>query len=343
MRCLFHLRNFFFYGSGASGRSRIVTLQAMRKRQIDTLKIFNHNVQEVKENEEYLVNFDCGGREIAINILLGSGFPNEKPKLIVSPILRHPWVNGTTGEIENAPGILNYTIHSDLGRIVQAVGREFEKHPPKFVNEATATPQHHCHHAQPTHQQNRNGNVQEFSTDGRNVLLSPSHEPDQFGLRNLTTDELNRLNTDDDYLEEFIAKLPFVQTQNDEMEQLLTGIEALAVENLARKETVEERKAKIESLALEFKELGQQWETVNQRYQRKAEDFSPQHIKELLQIAVSTADSKSDDEAQRFLAGNSDVGTFLQNFIETRKLYTMRKAKEDRLVQQLTALERAAF
>ncbi|XP_052888946.1 vacuolar protein sorting-associated protein 37A [Anopheles moucheti] len=317
----------------------------MRKRQIDTLKIFNHNVQEVKENEEYLVNFNCGGREIAINILLGNGFPNEKPKLIVSPILRHPWVNGTTGEIDNAPGILNYTIHSDLGRIVQAVGREFEKHPPKFVNEPTSTPQHHSqHHAPPAaHQACRNGNVQEFGPDNRNALLSPSHESDQFGLRNLTTDELSRLNADDDCLEEFITKLPFVQHQNDEMDQLLAGIESLAVENLARKEAVEERKSKVESLALEFKELGQQWESMNQRYQRKAEDFSPQHIKELLQIAVSTADGKSDDEAQRFLAGQSDVGTFLQNFIESRKLYTMRKAKEERLVQQLTALERAAF
>ncbi|EDS33827.1 conserved hypothetical protein [Culex quinquefasciatus] len=79
----------------------------MRRRQIDTLKIFNLNVQVVKENEEYLVNFDSGGREIAINIILGAGFPNEKPKLIVSPILNHPWVNANTGEVENAPGILN--------------------------------------------------------------------------------------------------------------------------------------------------------------------------------------------------------------------------------------------
>ncbi|XP_053681051.1 vacuolar protein sorting-associated protein 37A [Anopheles nili] len=313
----------------------------MRKRQIDTLKIFNHNVQEVKENEEYLVNFDCGGREIAINIHLGSGFPNEKPKLIVSPILRHPWVNATTGEIEHAPGILNYTIHSDLGRIVQAVGREFEKHPPKFVNEAASMPLHLPHHAQPGHQ--RNGNTQEHSADCRSIVVSPSHEQDQFGLRNLTTDELNRLNTDEDYLEDYVTRLPFVQQQNDEMDQLLAGIESLAVGNLAHKEAVDDRKAKVESLALEFKELGRQWESMNQRYQRKAEDFSPQHIKELLQIAVSTADGKSDDEAQRFLGGESDLGTFLQNFIESRKLYTMRKAKEERLVQQLTALERAAF
>lgn len=214
-----------------------------------------------------------------------------------------------------------------------------------------STPQHHAPPpaaaaaaaANQHHQQCRNGNVPDYGVDNRNALLSPSHEPDPFGLRNLTTDELSRLNADEDYLEEFVAKLPFLQHQNDELDQLLAGIESLAVDNLARKQTVEERKAKLESLALEFKELGQQWESMNQRYQRKAEDFSPQHIKELLQIAVSTADSKSDDEAQRFLAGQSDVGTFLQNFIESRKLYTMRKAKEERLVQQLTALERAAF
>uniref|UniRef100_A0A182JJH5 Uncharacterized protein n=1 Tax=Anopheles atroparvus TaxID=41427 RepID=A0A182JJH5_ANOAO len=313
----------------------------MRKRQIDTLKIFNHNVQEVVENEEYLVNFDCGGREIAINIHLGTGFPNEKPKLVVSPILRHPWVNSTTGEIENAPGILNYTIHSDLGRVVQAVGREFEKHPPMFVNEAPSTPQHH---SQPMQQQCRNGNVHDFNSESRNVTpAQQGHDLDPFGLQNLTTEELTRLNVDEDFLEDFIEKLPFVQHQNDEMVQLMGRIESLILDNLARKETVEERKAKLESLALEFKELGQHWDSMSQRYQRKAEDFSPQHIKELLQIAVSTADVKSDEEAQRFLAGESDVGTFLQNFIETRKLYTLRKAKEERLVQQLTALERAAF
>ncbi|XP_058060207.1 vacuolar protein sorting-associated protein 37A [Anopheles bellator] len=312
----------------------------MRKRQIDTLKIFNHNVQEVVENEEYLVNFDCGGREIAINIHLGTGFPNEKPKLIVSPILRHQWVNPTTGEIEGAPGILNYTIHSDLGRIVQAVGREFEKHPPMVFNETPSTPQHHSH----PQSQCRNGNVHEFAGEPRNVVSpNSSHEQDPFGLQKLTTEELSRLDEDEDYREDFIEKLPFVQHQTDEMEQLMTRIEALATDNLARREALEERKGHLESLAIEFKRLGQHWESASQRYQRKAEDFSPQHIKELLQIAVSTADAKSDDEAQRFLAGDTDVGAFLQNFIETRKLYTQRKAKEDRLVQQLTALERAAF
>lgn len=208
------------------------------------------------------------------------------------------------------------------------------------VNETPSTPQHqlHGHH----HQQPRNGN--ERANEARNIASPQTHEQqDQFGLQNLTTEELVRLDTDEDVREEFIEKLPFVQHQNEELEQLMNRIESLALDNVARREALEERKRKLEALALEFKQLGQHWDTTSQRYQRKAEDFSPQHIKELLQIAVSTADAKSDDEAQRFLCGDSDVATFLQNFIETRKLYTMRKAKEERLVQQLNALERAAF
>ncbi|XP_065091427.1 vacuolar protein sorting-associated protein 37A [Ochlerotatus camptorhynchus] len=305
----------------------------MRKRQIDTLKIFNLNVQEVKENEEYLVNFDSGGREIAINIILGANFPNEKPKLIVSPILNHPWVNSSTGEIENAPGILNYTIHSDLGRVVQAISREFEKHPPLLLNETSSTPQ-----------QSHNGNSQEPKAPDRRIIASPvTVEQDVFGLQALSLEDLSRLNCDEDYLEIFIEKLGFVQNQSNEMDQLMSQIEAIATDNLAKKKLIEEEKSKLEDMYLEFKELGDRYDASNQKYQKKSEDFSPQHIKELLQIAVSAADTRSDEEAHKFLAGDSDVGSFLNNFIESRKSYTMRKAKEDRLIQQLTALERATF
>ncbi|XP_062565413.1 vacuolar protein sorting-associated protein 37A-like [Armigeres subalbatus] len=305
----------------------------MRKRQIDTLKIFNINVQEVTENEEYLVNFESGGRDIAINIILGPEFPNAKPKLVVSPILSHPWVNTSTGEIENAPGILNYTIHSDLGRVVQAISREFEKHPPQLLNETPGTPQH-----------SRNGNSQEpKAPEGRMVASPVTPEQDVFGLQGLSLDDLSRLNSDEDCLEHFIEKLGFVQNQSNEMNHLLDQIEVTATENLAKKQLIDERKTKLEAMYLEFKQLGARYEASNQKYQKKSEDFSPQHIKELLQIAVAAADSRSDEEAQKFLSGDSDVGTFLNNFIESRKSYTMRKAKEDRLVQQLTALERAAF
>lgn len=217
--------------------------------------------------------------------------------------------------------------------MVQAVSREFEKHPPQLLNESPSTPQH-C----------RNGNSQEPKAPDRRIIVSPvTVQQDVFGLQALSLEDLNRLNYDEDYRETFIEKLGFVQNQSNEMDQLMNQIEAIATDNLAKKKLIEERKSKLEDMYLEFKELGDKYEASNQKYQKKSEDFSPQHIKELLQIAVSAADTRSDEEAHKFLSGDSDVSSFLTNFIESRKSYTMRKAKEERLIQQLTALERAAF
>ncbi|XP_055609300.1 vacuolar protein sorting-associated protein 37A-like [Uranotaenia lowii] len=315
----------------------------MRKRQIDTLKIFNANVEEVKESEEYLVKFDSGGRDIVLNVLLGAGFPNEKPKLIVSPILSHPWVNCSTGEVEGAPGILNYTIHSDLGRVVQAISREFERHPPPLVNDPNRESPSHKSLGQAASSNSTSDHPQQRTATASPVVTARSPEEDLFGLRGMTLEELTQLNQDEDYLECFIDKLGFVHNQANEMDMLLTQIETLSVNNLSKKKIIEERKQKLDEMTLGFRELGVHYEESMNKYQKLAEDFSPQHIKELLQIAVSTADAKSDEEAQRFLNGDSDVNTFLSNFIQSRKSYTMRKAKEERLSQQLTALERAAF
>ncbi|XP_023245189.1 vacuolar protein sorting-associated protein 37A [Copidosoma floridanum] len=105
-----------------------------RKRQIDTLKIFNDNVLELQEGVEYQVQFDSGDKRMAILVSLSPEFPLEKPVLRVSPPIIHKWCNEHS-EITNAPGLLNFTVHSDLGRVVQAIIREFSKNPPRFVED----------------------------------------------------------------------------------------------------------------------------------------------------------------------------------------------------------------
>lgn len=105
-----------------------------RKRQIDTLKIFNDNVVELREDVEYQVQFDAGERRMAIMVSLSPEFPLEKPVLRVSPPVNHPWCNEHS-EITSAPGLLNFTVHSDLGRVVQAIIREFSKHPPQLLED----------------------------------------------------------------------------------------------------------------------------------------------------------------------------------------------------------------
>lgn len=65
------------------------------------------SVSEIKVNEEYSVGFLSDGRQLMINVYLGSNFPNEKPRIVVSPLVKHPWINDQTGEVQGAPGLLN--------------------------------------------------------------------------------------------------------------------------------------------------------------------------------------------------------------------------------------------
>ena len=108
--------------------------QDLRKRQIDTLKIFNDHVVEVNENAEYRVEFIADGKNMSLTVLLGPEFPNEKPSIFVNPPIPHPWIGENSNQVIGAPGLLNYTMHSDLGRVVQAIIREFQKAMPKLSN-----------------------------------------------------------------------------------------------------------------------------------------------------------------------------------------------------------------
>ncbi|XP_034185415.1 vacuolar protein sorting 37A [Osmia lignaria lignaria] len=112
-----------------------------RKRQIDTLKIFNDNVVELREDVEYQVQFNAGDRRMAIVVSLSPEFPMEKPVLRVSPPISHPWCNEHS-EVTSAPGLLNFTVHSDLGRVVQAIIREFSKNPPQLLEDVSPVKSH---------------------------------------------------------------------------------------------------------------------------------------------------------------------------------------------------------
>lgn len=108
--------------------------QDIRKRQIDTLKVFNDNVLELSENSEYRVEFLVHGKNMSLSVVLGPDFPNEKPSIFINPPIMHPWIGENSNQVIGAPGLLNYTLHSDLGRVVQAIIREFQKSIPKLPN-----------------------------------------------------------------------------------------------------------------------------------------------------------------------------------------------------------------
>lgn len=162
-------------------------------------------------------------------------------------------------------------------------------------------------------------------------------------LRHLTLDQLQALNLDDEYLNDFVDETDAVQRIQNDLDQLIGDVEKLAKENLAREQQLLQVRANVENKLIEFRQHGDQYDALSLRYQKKSEEFAPQHIKELLQIAASTADSICDTHVDQFLRGEIDVQIFLDRYKEAKQLSAMRKAKEERLSHQLNELERHTY
>ncbi|XP_075155664.1 vacuolar protein sorting 37A [Haematobia irritans] len=336
-----------------------------RRRQIDTLKVFNDNVVEVAELSEYCVHFESGGRNFILTVLLGLNFPNERPKLLLSPIIQHNWINANTGEIEKAPGLVNYSPHSDLGRVVQAIIREFERFPPTIIqshspvttNNVTSA---HVNVPHPRHYQqlqaaksldsgtssgasNSTNSSKEASPNDpakhTSSRLSDSNFPN---LSTLSLDELKQLDNDDDFFDDFIEEMSVVQQLNEELDSMINQVENISKENESKETHLVELKRKLSDDVTTLKHLGEKCDQLNKKYMKKTEEYNPQHIRELLQIAASNADTECEKHVEQFLNGKIDVQTFLQNYTHSKKLSSERKAKEERLGHQLLELERAA-
>ncbi|GLV39254.1 Vacuolar protein sorting 37A [Carabus blaptoides fortunei] len=331
------------------------TESEIRKRQINTLKIFNDNVIEVIEGTEYCIAFGSGKNELALQILLSKDFPNEKPKLKISPVVIHPWVNAE-GEVVSAPGLLNFTVHSDLGRVVQAIIREFERTPPPLAanhsHVNTSSPIQFCRGVNPINVSSPNytignySNVNSFSP--QSSLLSTSSTsvnrtivfPE---LNTLSLDELKLLNDNVDKQDEFLENLPPIREMNKTLDDLLTQIEELADTNLAKKNKLvqlhAERTPRIETLT----KLLNSNEMLSLNYQLLSDRYKPSNIKESLRGAAARADEQSESIAERFLSGELDVDHFVSSYIKSRTLSHTRKTKEEKLAHQLSELERAGF
>lgn len=215
---------------------------------------------------------------------------------------------------------LQFTIHSDLGRVVQAIIREYEKYPPPLSSN-NPSPTTQTHPTQPT--QKNSSNIRELS--------------------DLTLDDLTKLNDDPLYLRDFVEDMDVVKNLNNDLDALMTDVGSMANENLTKESQLQQLQQNVSDQLATFVQLGESYETLNQRYQKKSEEFAPQHIKEMLQIEASNADGVCDMHVDGLLNGKVDVQAFLDNYLQAKKLSAMRKAKEERLTHQLRELEKATL
>lgn len=303
-----------------------------RKKQITTLQIFNDNVKEITEDSEYEVAFKSGKNHLVLRITLGTDFPNQKPLLVVTPLVNHPWVN-KSGVVTSAPGLLNFAPHSDLGRVVQAIIREFQRNPPPVLE-----------NTMPSSSQQVLDNDNHASTSF-SMFSSPSHHsktqksqtndaPVHSGLfpelNLLSLDELQFLDECEERQAEFIDDLPIIRNQNSILEELIAQIEETAEDNLSKEEHLNQLRETVESQMHKAAKLDFENEKLYTIYQSLCEKFLPRNIQEELGKAAKTADDESEKIAESFLQGNLDVDKFLNMFLKSRSLYQLRKTKEER-------------
>lgn len=162
-------------------------------------------------------------------------------------------------------------------------------------------------------------------------------------LSTLSLDELKQLDTDPEFFDDFIEEMSVVQQLNEELDSMINQVEIIARENESKEVHLVELKRKLSDDVTTLKNLGEKCDQLNKKYLRKSEEYEPQHIRELLQIAASDADVDCERHVELFLNGKIDVQTFLQSYTHSKKISSERKVKEERLTQQLEALERAGL
>ncbi|KAM9192962.1 vacuolar protein sorting-associated protein 37A [Mergus octosetaceus] len=130
-------------GSAASGGPAALPartgLQQQKQRQIEALRAAHAAIAEIQKDVEYRLPFTVNNLTININILLPPQFPQEKPVISVFPPVRHHLMD-KQGVYVTGPLISNFTMHSDLGKIVQSILDEFWKSPPVLAPSPSSFP-----------------------------------------------------------------------------------------------------------------------------------------------------------------------------------------------------------
>merc|ERR550519_2814010 len=111
-------------------------LQQQRVKQIRSLQSACSNVVEERRDFEYRVPFKCGNTPCALSVSLPAQFPSEKPIVFVSPAMDHSWVDENM-QVKGCTQLNLFQMHSDLGKVVQMIIKEFKRNSPRFHNSSS--------------------------------------------------------------------------------------------------------------------------------------------------------------------------------------------------------------
>eukprot|EP00096_Caligus_rogercresseyi_P003078 TRINITY_DN1562_c0_g1_i1.p1 TRINITY_DN1562_c0_g1~~TRINITY_DN1562_c0_g1_i1.p1 ORF type:complete len:349 (+),score=119.36 TRINITY_DN1562_c0_g1_i1:32-1078(+) len=310
-----------------------------RARQIKTLRVFNENVSELRSNAQYRVDFEGqGGVALALILNLGPYFPREPPEIYLSPVPQHhPWTD-PSGRVIAAPGLMAYNArHTDLGRLVGAIKRQFQLTPVlTSSSNGLSTPSPPYPHPQ--------------------GLLPPSqplednkinHSPPSLSfpeLSGLSNERLQELSSDPESLATFLkTESPtvahYLSAHKSERDSLRGEIETAS-------ETLSGLSEELQGLSQTLASRESTWESLKSELISSTEAYVSakgsteeclRHACDKFRRSAAEREESSDKLAESFLDGESEGGVegFLKDYFALRKEYHLRKAQGEKLSEVL--------
>merc|ERR1711936_1495182 len=329
------------------------------KKQINTLKIFNDNVTEIRQEQEYRIFFksDSGDRLVMV-IFLPETFPlNTRPVIKIffsghggddhqnnvdfDTKVTHPWLDINSSSVIGSPGLNTFGVHSELGRVVQAIKREFEKNPPRkmFMAELEANINGDRNISKQMSSSvfcsKNNGVIGE--TTSSSVALNNSKMPTCnsvmiYQKKHQFSKEVNELNKKDlqELLEEpvvfkhFYKKLDISELKS--MDETANGLNESIKECLATNhelsDQLHEKKNRNISKASDLEAIQAKCsQTAKILRDTTSGSLTRSAICDKLNIASHKDEQESEKFAEEFLSGNLSLDDFLTSYVSARKNY----------------------
>jgi len=284
-----------------------------RQKQIHSLAVYHEAVECVTEGAEYRIKFRGPDQmQLSLLVKLPSDFPTAQPHIFIEPCVAHQWVQPTTGRVTQAPGLLNFSPHSDLGMVVGAIRREFEKAESlQVLTPPTAA----------------------VSRSQESAAAANSLDPVQAVVAALSKEELQEVLDNEVALEKLLLSIDFppLESITENIKSMKEVITVTAQTNITLETEIETMRdgllCKVEEYHTKKLSLGQTAAKVKMLQSRVEGGVLAD---QLVRLSVDN-EEKSDGIADKFLEKKMPVEEFLTEYIATRQQSHLQKLKADKI------------
>eukprot|EP00064_Thunnus_orientalis_P024954 superscaffoldBa00011567_g25277 len=158
-------------------------------------------------------------------------------------------------------------------------------------------------------------------------------------LCDLNLTQLSDMSENEDVLLEFFVSLPQLKQVTNDKEELVTNIVDMAKKNLQMEPQLEGKRQEMLYKYEQLTQMKSAFETKMQRQHELSESCSLSTLQARLKVAAHQAEEESEETAENFLEGRTDIDEFLTSFMEKRTLCHSRRAKEEKLQQSINRHE----